>query len=182
MGPRNGVPRLRGSGRGVSGVTGFGGRVLVRGVSLFVCGGGGFGFFLARPGLFPVPLGLLGGGEEEVPGHLVEGGAARVFHPNGTILPPVDTTDGALLYPGGVGDVGDRPDDRIAGTVVLLFGRCTLGGVGLGRGGGGGGRWRSWGGGGGGLGFLPRGIAASSHVSYGHNTTLPGTCPPIFIG
>ena len=143
MGPCNGVRRLRGSGWGVSGVSWFGGRVRGRGVSLFVCGGGEFGLFLARAGLFPVPIGLLEGGEEEVPGHLVEGGAARVFHPNGTIPPPVDTTDGALLYPGGVGDVGDRPDDRMAGTVILLLGRCTLGGVGLGRGGGGG-RWRSW--------------------------------------
>ena len=143
MRPRNGVARLRGSGWGVSWVSGFGGRVRVRGVSLFVCWGGGFGLFLARPDFFPAPLGVLEGGEEEVTGHLVEGGAARVFHPNGTILPPVDTTDGALLYPGGVGDVGDRPDDRIAGTVVLLLGRSTLGGVGLSRRGGG---WRSWGG------------------------------------
>ena len=88
MGPRSGVPYLHGSGwgvSGVSGVSGLGGSVRVRGVSVFVCWGRGFGLFLARPGLFPVPLGLLGGGEEEVPGHLVEGGAARVFHPNGTI-------------------------------------------------------------------------------------------------
>ena len=177
MGPRSGVPHLHGSGwgvSGVSGVSGFGGRVRVWGVRLFVCGGGGFGLFLARPGLFPVPLGLLEGGEEEGAGHLVEGCAARVFHPNGTVLLPVDTTDSAHLYPGGVGDVGDRPDDGIAGTVV------RLGGVGLGRGGRGGGRWRSWGGwrvsgagaafigragGGGGvrgLGFLPQGIALLS--------------------
>ena len=145
MGPRSGVPHLRGSGwlvSGVSGVRGFCGRVRVRGVSLFVCGGGGFGLFLARPGLFPVPLGLLGVGEEEGPSHFVEGGAARVFHANGTVLPPVDTTDGAPLYPGGVEYVDDRPDDRILGTVVLLLG--TLGGVGLGRGGRW--RWRSWGG------------------------------------
>ena len=103
----------------------------------------GLGLFLARPGLVPVPLSLLGGGEEEGLGHLAEGGAAQVFHPNGTILPPVDTTDGAPLYPGGVGYVDDRPDDQILGTVVLLLG--TLGGVGLGRGGGGW-WWRSWGG------------------------------------
>ena len=64
----------------------------------------------------------------------VEGGAARVFHPNSTILPPVDTTDGARLYPVRVGDVRDRPDDQIAGTVVQFLGRCTLGSVGLGRG------------------------------------------------
>ena len=102
----------------------------------FVCGGRGFGLLLARhPGLFPVPLGLLEGGEEEGPGHLVEGGAARLFHPNGTVLPPVDTTVGAPLYPGRVGYVDDRRDDRILGTVVLLLG--TLGGVGLGGGGGG---------------------------------------------
>ena len=82
-----------------------------------------------------MPLGLLGGGEEEGAVHLVEGGAARVFHPNGTVLPPVDTTDGAPLYPFGVGYVDDRPDDRILGTVVLLLG--TLGGVGFGVGGGG---------------------------------------------
>ena len=137
MGPRNGVPCLRGSARGVSGVTRFGGWGRVRGVSIFVCGGGGFGLFLARPR-------LLGGGEEEGPGHLVQGGAARVFHPNGTILPPVDTTDAAPLYPGGVGYVDERPDDRILATVVLLLG--TLGGVGVGRGGGGG--WRPGGGGG----------------------------------
>ena len=71
---------------------------------------------------------------------------ARVFHPNGTILPPVDTTDGALLYPGGVGYVDDRPDNRIIGTVALLLG--TLGGVGLrrlgGGGMGGGGLWGGW--------------------------------------
>ena len=66
---------------------------------------------------------------------LVQGDAARVFHPNGTVLPSLDTTDGALLYPCGVGYVDDRPDDRILGTVVLLLG--TLGGVGLGWGGGG---------------------------------------------
>ena len=150
MGPRSGVPHLRGSGWGVSGVSGvswvsgFGGRICVRGVGRFVCGGGGFGLLLAHPpGLFPVPLGPLEGGEEEGPGHLVEGGAARVLHPNGTVLPPVDTTDGAPLYPGGVGYVDDRPDDRILGTVVLLLG--TLGGVGLGGGGGRGLRWRSWG-------------------------------------
>ena len=81
-----------------------------------------------------MPLGLLEGGEEEGPGHLVEGGAARVFHPNSTVLPPVETTDGAPLYPGGVGYVDDHPDDRILGTVVLLLG--TLGGVSLGGGGG----------------------------------------------
>ena len=95
----------------------------------------GYGLFLARAGLVPVPLGLLGGGEEEGPGHLVEGGAAQAFQPNGTMLPPVDTTDGAPLYPGGVGYVDDRHDDRILGTVVLLL--DTFGGVGLGRGGGG---------------------------------------------
>ena len=39
----------------------------------------------------------------------------------------MDTKDGGLLYPGGVWDVGDRPDDQIGGTVV------RLGGVGLGR-------------------------------------------------
>ena len=135
MGPRSGVPHLRGSGWGVSGVTGigwvsgFGSRVCVRGVRRFVCGGGGFGLPLARPpGLFPVSLGLLEGGEEAGLGHLVEGRAARVFHPNGTVLPPVDTTD--FLYPDGVGYVDDRPDDRILGTVILLLG--TLGGVGLG--------------------------------------------------
>ena len=83
-----------------------------------------------------MPLGLLGAGEEEGAVHLVEGCAARVFHPNGTVLPPVDTTDGAPLYPFGVGYVDDRPDDRILGTVVLLLG--NLGGVGLGGGGGGG--------------------------------------------
>ena len=133
MGPRKGVPRLCGSGWGVSGVSGFGGRVRVPEVS---CGGKGWGLFLARPGLFPVPRGLLGGGEEKVPGHLVEGGAARVFHPNGTTLPPMDTADGALLYPGGVGDLSDRPDDWIVGTAVLLLSRCTpnLGDVGLVRG------------------------------------------------
>ena len=147
MGPRHGVPHLRGSGwgvSGVSGVSGFGGRVCVRGVRRFVCGGGGFGLLLARrPGLFPVPLGLLEGGEEEGAVHLVEGGSAQVFHPNGTVLPPVDTMDGAPLYPGGVGYVVDRPDDRILVTIVCLL--VTLGGVGLG-GGGGGLRWRSWGG------------------------------------
>ena len=144
MGPRHGVPHLRGSGWGVSGVSGvswvsgFGGRVCVRGVRRFVCGGGGFGILLARrPGLFPVPLGLLEGGEEEGAVHLVEGGAARVFHPNGTVLPPVDTMDGAPLYPGGVGYVDDRSDDRILGTVVRLL--VTLGGVDLGGGGCGGG-------------------------------------------
>ena len=126
MGPRNGVPHLCGSGWGVSGVSEFGGRGRVRGINLFVCGGGGFGSFLARPGLFQVPLGLLGGGEEEVPGHIAEDGAAWVFHPNGTMLPPVDTTDGALVYPGGVGDVADRHNERIAGTVVLLLGRSTV--------------------------------------------------------
>ena len=141
VGPRSGVPHLCGSGwgiigvSGVSWVSGFGGRVCVWGVRRFVCGDGGFGLLWAlRPGLFPVPLGLLGGGEEEGAVHLVEGGAARVFHPNGTVLPPVDTTDGAPLYPFGVGYVDDRPDDRILGTVVLLLG--TLGGVGLCGGGG----------------------------------------------
>ena len=132
MGSRSGVPHFRGSGWGVSGVSGvswvcgFGGRVCVRGVRRFVCGGGGFGLLLARPpGLFPVPLGLLEGREEEGAVHFVEGGAARVFHPNRTVLLPVDTTDGAPLYPGGVGYVDDRPHDRILGTVVLLLG--TLG-------------------------------------------------------
>ena len=65
--------------------------------------------------------------------------------------------------------MGDRPDHRIAGTVV------RLGGVGLGRGGGGGGRGGvgglgggdglrrpCGGGGGGGFGLLPQGIAPSS--------------------
>ena len=112
------------------------------------------------------------------PGHLVEGGAARVFHQNGTVFPPVDTTDGAPLYPGGVGYVDDRPDDRILGTVVLLLG--TLGGVALGCGGGGGFAVAVLGGlvglgagtafvgravvgvGGGGWGLLGRGIAPSS--------------------
>ena len=143
VGPRSGVPHLCGSRGGVSGVSevswvsGFDGRVCVRGVRRFVCGGGGFGLLWPRrPGLFPVPLGLLGGGEEEGAVHLVEGGAARVFHPNGTVLPPVDAMDGAPLYPFGVGYVDDRPDDLILGTVVLLLG--TLGGVGLGWGGGGG--------------------------------------------
>ena len=141
VGPRSGVPHLCGSGWGVSGVSwvsGFGGRVCVRGVRRFVCGHGGFGLLLALflLGLFAVPLGLLRGGEEEGAVHLVEGGAARVFHPNGTVLPPVDTTDGAPLYPFGVGYVDDLPDDWILGTVVLLLG--TLGGVGLGGGGGGG--------------------------------------------
>ena len=91
MGPPSGVPHLHGSGwgvSGVSGVSGFGGRVCVRGVRLFICGGGEFGLFLARPGLFPAPLGLLEGGEEEGAGHLVEGGAGQVFHPNGTVLRP----------------------------------------------------------------------------------------------
>ena len=100
-----------------------------------------------------------------------------MFHPNGTVLPPVDTTDGAPLYPVGVEYVDDRPDDRILGTVVLLLG--TLGGVGLGGGGGvlalavlGGLVGLGAGtafvgravvvGGGGGLGFLGRGIAPSS--------------------
>ena len=32
----------------------------------------------------------------------------------------MDTADGALLYPGGVGHVGDCPNDRIGGTVVRL--------------------------------------------------------------
>ena len=115
---------------GVSWVSGFGGTVCVPRVRRFVFGGGGFGLLLARPpGLCPVLLGLLEGGEEEGPGHLVEGGAAQVFHPNGTVLPPLDTTDGAPLYPGGVGYVDDRPDDRILGTVVLLLG--ILGCVGL---------------------------------------------------
>ena len=82
-----------------------------------------------------MPLGLRGGGDEEGAVHLVESAAARVFHPNGTVLPPVETTDSAPLYPGGVGYVDDRPDDRIPGTVVHLLG--TLGGVGLGGGGGG---------------------------------------------
>ena len=79
VGPRSGVPHLRGFGWGVSGVSGvswvsgFGGRVCVRGVRRFVLGGGGFGLLLAlRPGLFPVPLGLLGGGEEEGAVHLIE--------------------------------------------------------------------------------------------------------------
>ena len=182
MGPRSGVPHLRGSGWGVSGVrwvSGFGGGVCVRGVRRFVCGGEGFGLLLAHPpGLLPVPLGLLEGGEEEGPSHLVEGGAARVFHPNGTVLPPVDSTDGAPLYPGGVGYVDDCPNDRILGTVIFLLG--TLGGVGLGGGGGGGGFAVAVFGGlvglgagmafvgravvvvGGGLGFLGRGIAPSS--------------------
>ena len=68
MRPCNGVPHLRGSGWGVSGVTGFGGRVRVREVSPFDCEGGAFGLFLARPGLFPVPLGLLVAAEDDVPG------------------------------------------------------------------------------------------------------------------
>ena len=82
--------------------------------------------------------------EEEGAAHLVEGGAARVFHPNGTVLPPVDTMDGAPLYPVGVGYVDDHRDDRIPGTVVLLLG--TLGGVRFGGGGGvsGGGLWGGW--------------------------------------
>ena len=179
MGYRGGVPHLRGSGWGASGVSGvswvngFGGRVCVRGVRHFVSGGGGFGLLLARPpGLFLVPLGLLEGGEEVGPGDLAEDGAARVFHPNGTVLPPMDTTDAAPLYPGGVGYVDDRPNDRILGTVVLLLG--TLGGVGPGGGGcggglggvggagGGDGLRRPCGGGGGGGGFLGRGIAPLS--------------------
>ena len=89
----------------------------------------------------------------------------------------MDTTDGAPLYPGGVGYVDEHPGDRILGTVVLLLG--TLVGVGLGGGGGG---WFAvavlgWlvglGAGtafvghavmvvGGGLGLLGRGIAPSS--------------------
>ena len=97
--------------------------------------GRGFGLFPAQPGLVPVPLGLLGCGEEEGPGHLVEGGAARLFYPYGTIFPSVDTTHGAPLYPGGVGYVDDRPANQILGTVVLLLG--TLRHVGLGPGGGG---------------------------------------------
>ena len=64
------------------------------------------------------------------------GWCARVFHPNGTVLPPMDTANGALLYPGGVRDVDDRPEDRIHGAVV------RLGGVNLGWRRGGAGRWR----------------------------------------
>ena len=50
VGPRSGVPHLCGSGWGVSGVSGvswvsgFGGRVCVRGVRRFVCGGEGLVF------------------------------------------------------------------------------------------------------------------------------------------
>ena len=90
VGPRSGVPHLCGSGWGVSGVSGvswvsgFGGRVCFRGVRRFLCAGGDLGLLWAlRPGLFPVPLGLLVGGEEEGAVHLVEAGAARVLHPNG---------------------------------------------------------------------------------------------------
>ena len=97
---------------------GFGGLV-----SSFV-GAGGLGFLLPDRASSRY-RGLPGSGEEEGPGHLVEGGAARVFHLDGTILLSADTMDAAPLYPGGVGYVDDRPDDRILGTVVLLLG--TLG-------------------------------------------------------
>ena len=69
----------------------------------------------------------------------------------------MDTADGSLLYPGGVGDVGDRPHDRIVGG----GGGGGLGGVG-GFGGGNGLRRPTVGVGAGDLGFLPRRIAASS--------------------
>ena len=136
VGPDGGLAGLVGS------VVGFGFRGLV---SSFV--GAGVWAFLARPGLVPVPLGLLGGGEEEGAGHLVEGGAARVFHPNGTILPPVDTTDGAPLYPGGVGLLDDRPTIGFSGR--SSFFSAPLGCRSWSGGGGGGGRWWSRGGGGG---------------------------------
>ena len=124
---------------GVSGVSGFDGWVRVPGASLFICGGGGFGLFLHRPRLVPVLLGLLVGGEEEGPGHLVKGGAARILDPNGTIFPPVDTTDGALLYPCRVGYVDDCPDDRIVRRSSFFsapFGVSFLVGGGLRSGGG----------------------------------------------
>ena len=67
----------------VSGVRGAGGLVRVvlgvsRRVSLLVCGGGGVCLVvpLAPLCILPMPFGLLVGGEEEVPGHLVKSGAA----------------------------------------------------------------------------------------------------------
>ena len=39
----------------------------------------------------------------------------------------MDTTDGAPLYPGGVGYVNDRPDVRILGTVAVLGALVGLG-------------------------------------------------------
>ena len=101
--PCSGVPHLRGSGWGVDGVSGvswvsgFGGRVCAWEVRRFVRFGLSLALFLL--GLFAVPLGLLGAGVEEGAVDLVEGGAARVFHPKGTVLPPIDTTDSAPLYP-----------------------------------------------------------------------------------
>ena len=131
-------------------------------VSSFV-GAGGLGFFLPARASSRYRSASTGVGKRRLPGHLVEGGAARVFHPNGTMLPPADTMDGALLYPGGVGDVGDRPDDRIAGMVVRLGGFVLGWGTGGGLGGVGGfggadGLCRLCGGdGGGGFGFFATG-------------------------
>ena len=119
-----------------------------------------------------MPLGLAAG-EEEGAAHLLEGNAARVFHPNGTVVPPVDTTEGAPLYPAGVGYPDDRPDDRIPGTVILCL--RTLGGIGL-RGGGGL-RWRSWGG----LSGLGAGTAFAGRVVVvvggGSSFLVRGTSP-----
>ena len=105
-------------------------------------GAGGLGFFLPDRASSQYRSASSGGGEEEGLGHLIDCGVARVFHPDGTIFPSVDTTDDFPLYPGWVGYVDDRPGDQILGMVVLLLG--TLGGVGLDRGAG---RWRYWGGG-----------------------------------
>ena len=109
---------------GLVGLVGSVVAIVLGGLDSSFVGAGGLCFFLPAR----ASSGYLEGGEEEGAGHLVECGAARVFHPNGTIRPPMDTAIGALLYPAGVGDVGDRPDDRIGGTVVHLRG------VGLGRG------------------------------------------------
>ena len=62
---------------------------------------GGLAFFLT-----PLAAGelfsTLGGGEEEVTGHLVKGGVAWAFPPNKTTLGPMDTANGAHLHLQGV--------------------------------------------------------------------------------
>ena len=58
---------------------------------------GGEGGILALANTLKVIMGGLGGGEDEVAGHLIERGVAWVFHPANACLPPVDIAHSAHL-------------------------------------------------------------------------------------